>query len=284
MVDRLAPFRSPAGSVNTDIACWANSHSRLLLRASWTASLCHHVLPANPLPGLRRHAHAHIKHAPAGIAGGIMGTLAGLPGPPLIMMYALLNVPKVRACRYRWCLHNAQTMAASGRCLSHCWLIPTLGTAGCASPATLCCLDILTSALLRLTWRTLKCFTRAAPLALHMPLTPPPALASSLIACQHLAVLTAGSGTRHKRCAVHRKPTSGDLLCHWRAGKEVHNDLHICMCGLPVRTHGWRSNCPQSLAAHVLLVPDGHAAGVNIDAVCVWHSRHPERGIKPSLT
>ena len=58
-----------------------------------------------------------------------MGTLAGLPGPPLILMYALLNVPKVRACRFRWCQLSAHMMAASGRVLSHCWLMPTLGAA-----------------------------------------------------------------------------------------------------------------------------------------------------------
>lgn len=48
-----------------------------------------------------------------------MGTLAGLPGPPLILMYALLNVPKVRACGYRCFQQKAQIMVAAGQDPSH---------------------------------------------------------------------------------------------------------------------------------------------------------------------
>ena len=34
----------------------------------------------------------------AGTLSGLMGTLAGQPGPPLILMFALLKVPKVLKC------------------------------------------------------------------------------------------------------------------------------------------------------------------------------------------
>ena len=34
----------------------------------------------------------------AGTLSGLMGTLAGQPGPPLILMFALLKVPKVQSC------------------------------------------------------------------------------------------------------------------------------------------------------------------------------------------
>ena len=34
----------------------------------------------------------------AGTLSGLMGTLAGQPGPPLILMFALLKVPKVLLC------------------------------------------------------------------------------------------------------------------------------------------------------------------------------------------
>ena len=43
----------------------------------------------------------------AGTLSGLMGTLAGQPGPPLILMFALLKVPKVLPCfgpACMWCV------------------------------------------------------------------------------------------------------------------------------------------------------------------------------------
>ena len=47
----------------------------------------------------------------AGTLSGLMGTLAGQPGPPLILMFALLKVPKVLPDMdvfLEWTLHSSQ--------------------------------------------------------------------------------------------------------------------------------------------------------------------------------
>lgn len=51
----------------------------------------------------------------AGTLSGLMGTLAGQPGPPLILMFALLKVPKVLPCHMLqfFCLQDACTSALS---------------------------------------------------------------------------------------------------------------------------------------------------------------------------
>lgn len=54
----------------------------------------------------------------AGTLSGLMGTLAGQPGPPLILMFALLKVPKVLVCPVSQHCSCRQHMSAS--CCASC--------------------------------------------------------------------------------------------------------------------------------------------------------------------
>ena len=302
MDDILAPVCSPEWTISHALHMGHRSYSRLLLQPSWVACFATFkpftwLMQACPCshPDCCRHCgwhHGHLGWASRAAPHPDVCAAQRSEGEGLQIQVVPAQRPGNGSLRPRpesllvdahaWCcmLYIAYRHEYCKCRLTKCtaWLT--------------CCMQCITSdALLALapcdaSTKDLECFTRVAQLALHMPptLPPTPALASRPIACQHLAMLTAGSGTCHKCCAVHCKPTSGHLLPHWRAGDEVHSDLHICMCGLPVRTHGGRSDCPPSLAAHVLMVPDGHAAGVNTDAVCLWHSRHPERGMRTIST
>lgn len=52
----------------------------------------------------------------AGTLSGLMGTLAGQPGPPLILMFALLKVPKVLSLHFvitLRCVHTGLSIAAT---------------------------------------------------------------------------------------------------------------------------------------------------------------------------